>query len=38
MCEECNQKLTQEFIDIRERLRRATEKFDNAIKKLNLGS
>jgi len=35
-CDECNEALKQEFIDIRNRLRKATEKFDNAMKELNL--
>ena len=38
MCEECTQKLTQEFKDIRDNLKRATEKFENALKKLNFGA
>ena len=36
MCEECTEKLRQEFVDIQNRLKVATEKFENAIKKLNL--
>ena len=35
MCEECTQKLNQEFIDIQVRLKKATEKFENSIKKIN---
>ena len=36
MCEECTQKLNQEFIDVRIQLKKATEKFNNATAKLNL--
>ena len=36
MCEACTKKLTQEFVDIQNQLKAATEKFDKAIAKLNL--
>jgi len=36
MCEECTQKLTQEFVDIQVQLKKATEKFDKNISKLQI--
>ena len=36
MCEECTQKLNQEFIDIQVRLKKATEKFEKAISTLQI--
>ena len=36
MCEECTQKLTQEFIDIQVRLKKATEKFENNLSNLHI--
>ena len=36
MCEECTQKLTQEFVDVQDRLKKATEKFEKGITKLQI--
>ena len=36
MCEECTQKLTQEFVDVQDRLKKATKKFEKSISKLQL--
>jgi len=35
-CDACAAKLAKEFKDIRTRLRKATEEFDNAMRKLNM--
>ena len=36
MCEECTQKLAQEFVDIQDRLKKATEKFEKGIEQTQI--